>query len=72
MGRYMGKLNSIAISKAKSPGYYGDGDGLWLQIAKGGSKSWVFRFTLKGKRREMGLGPLQTIGLADARKTAQE
>lgn len=68
----MGKLNSIAITKAKLPGYYGDGDGLWLQIAKGGSKSWVFRFTLHGKRREMGLGPLHTIGLADARKRAQE
>ena len=72
MGRYMGKLNSIALTKAKLPGYYGDGDGLWLQIAKGGSKSWVFRFTLNGKRREMGLGPLHTIGLADARKRAQE
>lgn len=72
MGRCMGKLNSIAITKAKLPGYYGDGDGLWLQIAKGGSKSWVFRFTLHGKRREMGLGPLHTIGLADARKRAQE
>ena len=68
----MGKLNSIAITKAKLPGYYGDGGGLWLQIAKGGSKSWVFRFTLNGKRREMGLGPLHTIGLADARAQALE
>jgi integrase len=66
----MGKLNSIAITKTKEPGYYGDGGGLWLQIAKGGSKSWVFRFTLNGKRREMGLGPLHTIGLADARAQA--
>jgi integrase len=55
-----------------TPGYYGDGDGLWLQIAKGGSKSWVFRFTLNGRRREMGLGPLHTIGLAEARAGALE
>lgn len=68
----MGKLNSIAITKAKEPGYYGDGAGLWLQIAKGGSKSWVFRFTINSKRREMGLGPLHTIGLADARARALE
>jgi integrase len=72
MGEQMGKLNSIAITKAKEPGYYGDGGGLWLQIAKGGSKSWVFRFTLNSKRREMGLGPLHTIGLADARARALE
>jgi integrase len=68
----MGKLNSMAVTKTSSPGYYGDGGGLWLQIAKGGSKSWVFRFTLNGKRREMGLGPLHTIGLAEARTRALE
>lgn len=68
----MGKLNSLAVTKATEPGYYGDGEGLWLQIAKGGSKSWVFRFTFNGKRREMGLGALHTIGLADARAAARE
>jgi len=68
----MGKLNSMSVSKTDAPGYYGDGGGLWLQVAKGGSKSWVFRFTLNGKRREMGLGPTHTIGLAEARARALE
>ena len=60
------KLSAVAVQKAKEPGYYGDGGGLWLQISKLGGKSWVFRFTLHGKTREMGLGPLRTISLAEA------
>lgn len=68
----MGKLNSMAVLKTSAPGYYGDGGGLWLQVAKGGSKSWVFRFTVNGRRREMGLGPTHTIGLAEARARALE
>jgi hypothetical protein len=50
------KLSAVAVQKAKEPGYYGDGGGLWLQISKLGGKSWVFRFTLHGKACEMGLG----------------
>ena len=64
------KLSAVAVQKAKEPGYYGDGGGLWLQISKLGGKSWVFRFTLHGKAREMGLGPLRTISLAEARAKA--
>jgi hypothetical protein len=64
------KLSAVAVQKAKEPGYYGDGGGLWLQISKLGGKSWVFRFTLHGKAREMGLGPLHTISLAEARAKA--
>ena len=36
----------------------GDGGGLYLQIATGNTKSWLFRYTLHGKAREMGLGPV--------------
>jgi len=54
----------------------GDGGGLYLQIAPGGSKSWLFRFTLAGKAREMGLGstgePPRGISLAGARLAAAE
>ena len=66
----LNKLSAVAVQKAKEPGYYGDGGGLWLQISKLGGKSWVFRFTLHGKAREMGLGPLHTISLAEARVKA--
>ena len=64
------KLSAAAVQKTKEPGYYGDGGGLWLQISKLGGKSWIFRFTLHGKAREMGLGPLRTISLAEAREKA--
>lgn len=72
MGRTVDKLSALAVSRAKEPGYYGDGAGLYLQVAKGGTKSWIFRFTFGGKQREMGLGATHTITLADAREKARE
>jgi len=53
-------------------GYYNDGGGLYLRVAVGGSKSWVFRFKADGRPREMGLGPLATLGLKEAREKARE
>lgn len=44
-----------------------DGGGLYLQVTKAGAKTWLFRFTLNKKPREMGLGSLKTVSLADAR-----
>jgi hypothetical protein len=41
-------------------------------VSSSGTKSWIFRFTLDGRAREMGLGPLHAIPLADARKRAAE
>jgi hypothetical protein len=70
MSRSVNKLSVVLINKLSSPGYYGDGGGLWLRVSKDVSKSWVFRFTLAGRRREMGLGSLQTISLAIAREKA--
>lgn len=72
MARSVEKLSALAVNKATKPGYYGDGAGLYLQISKSSTKSWIFRFTLAGKQREMGLGALHTIGLADARAKAKE
>lgn len=72
MGRHVRKLSAKLVENLSSPGYYGDGDGLWLQISNGGSKSWVFRFTLAGKRREMGLGGLNAVSLGIARERARQ
>ena len=71
MAREIHRLTSLAISKKKRPGAYADGGGLWLQVTETGSKSWSFRFMLNGRAREMGLGPLHTIPLADAREQAR-
>jgi integrase len=68
---------SAADLRRSTPGLYGDGHGLWLQvtIAKDSTRrnrSWVFRYTTNGRVREMGLGPLVTVGLADARERARQ
>jgi integrase len=49
---------------------YADGGGLYLQVSAVGTKSWVFRFALNGREREMGLGPLPDVSLAEAREHA--
>ena len=59
------------MSRMKEAGYHGDGAGLYLQVSKTGSKSWIFRYTRAGKQREMGLGPLHTVSLAQAREHAK-
>ncbi len=70
MGRHVHQLSAVLVKGLSSPGYYGDGNGLLLQVSRTGTKSWIFRFTKGGKRREMGLGPLHTVSLAMAREKA--
>jgi integrase len=70
MARTVGKLTPARVKTASAPGLYGDGGGLYLNVGPTGGKSWLFRFMLNGKAREMGLGPLHTIGLAEARERA--
>ena len=70
MARHIDRLSAILVKSLSSPGYYADGNGLLLQVSPSGSKSWIFRFSKEGKRREMGLGPLHTVSLAMAREKA--
>jgi integrase len=70
MARTIGKLTPAKVKHANKHGLYGDGGGLWLHVGPTGGKSWLYRYMLRGKAREMGLGPLHTIGLADARERA--
>ncbi len=65
-----GKLSAVEVAKAKGPAVLHDGGGLYLRVSPTGSKSWVFRFQLDGKRRDMGLGPFPDISLAEARGNA--
>src|SRR6266404_118260 len=70
MVRSTHRLSALAVSRAKRVGYYADGGGLYLQVAGGAAKSWIFRFTLRGKAREMGLGSVADMLLAEARERA--
>jgi integrase len=69
--RTIGKLTALDVNRAKRRGYYNDGGGLYLLVGPTGSKSWVFRFRDGARLREHGLGPLHTIGLAEAREKAR-
>jgi integrase len=72
MARTVGKLTALKVGRPLKPGMYADGAGLHLQVTGAGAKSWIFRFSLHGKAREMGLGSLSAVSLADARTKAAE
>jgi integrase len=63
----MAKLTARGVLAKTAPGLYGDGDGLYLQVAPSGAKSWIYRATLYGKRVAFGLGSLSVLSLAEAR-----
>jgi integrase len=72
MGRTSKRLSALDVKAKSEPGRYADGDGLYLNVAAGKSKSWVFLWMKNGKRREMGLGSYPTISLVAARQRAEE
>jgi integrase len=72
VARTINRLTAIKIEKLKEPGLYPDGAGLYLQVTSESAKSWLLKYCLHGKSRQMGLGSLQKVGLAEARKKAAD
>ena len=72
MARAIARLKDVTVRKASKPGMLADGGGLYLRIGPTGGKSWVFRYRRAGRLHDVGLGPLHTVGLADARQKALE
>lgn len=74
MGNFVGqgKLTVKKVRAINQPGLYGDGNTLYLRVAPGGSKQWVQRLTIHGKRRDIGLGGCSWVTLAEARDAAYE
>jgi len=68
----MARLSAAAVAKLKKPGRYAVGDNLYLQISTWHTKAWVFRYTLNGTPRHMGMGPCDLITLAEARAKARD
>jgi len=66
------KLSHLAVLRAKKRGYLSDGGCLYLQVSQSGAKSWVFRYRVAGRLREMGLGNFPTLSLSDARDLAHD
>jgi integrase len=68
----MAKLTALAVKRVQVRGMHGDGNGLYLQVARGGTKSWVLRYKVAGQSRHLGLGPLHAVSLAEARARAAD
>lgn len=67
-------LTAASVNAAKTPGKYhdGKGTGLFLLVKPTGGRFWVQRLTVRGKRRELGLGSPPVVSLAEAREQALE
>jgi integrase len=72
MARPLHRLTAIKVQRAKRPGMYADGGSLYLRVAEGGSKQWIFRYVVNGRMRDMGIGPEHTLSLAEAREKARD
>ena len=67
-------LTPLAVKNAK-PGRHADGGGLYVLVKESGARSWVYRATIAGKVRDIGLGPAagaEAVSLADARELARD
>ena len=64
------QLTAAKVRAVTKSGRYGDGAGLYLNVAAGGSKSWVQRIVIDGRRRDIGLGGYPAVGLAEVRGLA--
>jgi integrase len=72
MARTLNRLTAMRVAKAKKAGLLCDGGGLYLRVAPGGSKQFIFRYAINGRLREMGLGPTHTLSLEQARERARD
>src|SRR3954470_15638739 len=72
MARQTKRLSARAVATLTKPGRHADGKGLYLVVDQSGAKRWLFLFRWGGKLKEMGLGGLASVSLADARERANE
>ena len=63
------QLSSSRVKAERRRGWHADGGGLYLQVT-GNAKSWVFRYSIAGRARAMGLGSIELVTLAEARDRA--
>lgn len=63
-------LSALKVRQVSKAGKYADGNGLYLVVDKTGSKRWLLRIVIQGKRRDMGLGGANLVTLAEARELA--
>ena len=69
-GRHPNNALSAALLRSAPPGRFADGNGLYLFVQPSGTRSWIQRLVVRGRRRELGLGSLALVSLAEAREKA--
>ena len=69
-GRHPQKVLSPAFIRSAPPGRHADGNGLYLFVQPSGTRSWIQRLLIRGRRRELGLGSVVLVPLAEAREKA--
>ena len=69
-GRHPDKALSSAFVRTAPPGRHADGNGLYLFVQLSGTRSWIQRLVIRGRRRELGLGSVALVSLAEAREKA--
>lgn len=69
--RAMNRLSARSVATL-GPGKYADGAGLWLHKRDDGGAQWVLRYTMHGRRREMGLGTVSQVSLKEVREVADK
>ena len=63
-------LSSTFVRNVAQAGRYCDGDGLYLEVQPTGTRSWIQRLSIRGRRRELGLGGFPLVPLKEARAQA--
>ena len=69
-GRHPRNALSPAFVRNAAPGRYCDGNGLYLFVQSTGTRSWIQRLVIRGRQRELGLGSVYLVPLAEARAIA--
>ncbi len=65
-------LTALRVKSLSKPGRYADGNGLYLIVDPSGAKRWMLRTVVRGRRRDIGLGGVRLVSLAEARINAAQ
>ena len=65
-------LTAMFVRQCREPGVYCDGNGLMLRVFDSGARRWVLPITVRGHRRDVGLGSATSVSLQEARDHAAE
>ena len=70
MGRLTGKITIPKVQSIKKRGLYNDSPTLYLRVGPTGAKSWIQRIQIRGRRVDIGLGPVWAVAPDEARAKA--